>query len=146
KPFDPRELVARVRSVLRRGARRRADDAAQAAPAADLSAEKRYRFEGWSFDLTTRELQDPNLSPVPLTTAEFHLLRALLENPNRVLSRQQLMDLTQREGDAFFDRSIDTQISRLRKKLESDPRQPRMLKTVRGDGYLLAARNISLAP
>ncbi len=63
-----------------------------------------------------------------------------------MLSRQQLMDLTQREGDAFFDRSIDTQISRLRKKLESDPRQPRMLKTVRGDGYLLAARNISLAP
>ncbi|GAB2715016.1 response regulator [Comamonas sediminis] len=146
KPFDPRELVARVRSVLRRGARRRADDAAQAAPTADVSAERRYTFEGWCFDLTTRELQDPNLSPVPLTTAEFHLLRALLENPNRVLSRQQLMDLTQREGDAFFDRSIDTQISRLRKKLESDPRQPRMLKTVRGDGYLLAARNISLAP
>ncbi|WP_312807718.1 helix-turn-helix domain-containing protein, partial [Comamonas sp.] len=123
-----------------------ADDAAQAAPTADVAAERRYTFEGWSFDLTTRELQDPNLSLVPLTTAEFHLLRALLENPNRVLSRQQLMDLTQREGDAFFDRSIDTQISRLRKKLESDPRQPRMLKTVRGDGYLLAARNISLAP
>lgn len=72
KPFDPRELVARVRSVLRRGARRRADDAAQAAPTADVSAERRYTFEGWSFDLTTRELQDPNLSPVPLTTAEFH--------------------------------------------------------------------------
>lgn len=146
KPFDPRELVARVRSVLRRGARRRADDAAQSPPAQEALAEKRYTFEGWSFDLTTRELQDPGLSPVPLTTAEFHLLRALLENPNRVLSRQQLMDLTQREGAAFFDRSIDTQISRLRKKLESDTRQPRMLKTVRGDGYLLAARNIRLAP
>ncbi|MCS4295514.1 two-component system OmpR family response regulator [Comamonas sp. BIGb0152] len=147
KPFDPRELVARVRSVLRRGARRRADDAALAsATAPEAGTEKRYAFEGWSFDLTTRELHDPSLSPVPLTTAEFHLLRALLENPNRVLSRQQLMDLTQREGAAFFDRSIDTQISRLRKKLESDPRQPRMLKTVRGDGYLLAARSITLAP
>ncbi|CAM3755868.1 helix-turn-helix domain-containing protein [Paracidovorax anthurii] len=80
---------------------------------------------------------------MPLTTAEFHLLRALLENANRVLSRNQLMDLTRREGDFVFDRSIDTQISRLRKKLEFDPRRPQMLKTVRGDGYLLTARTVA---
>lgn len=142
KPFDPRELVARVRSVLRRGPRRER----HVAPAAAPEVQTRFEFEGWSFDLRTRELRDPGSSQVPLTTAEFHLLRALLENANRVLSRNQLMDMTQREGAGFFDRSIDTQISRLRKKLEPDPRQPRMLKTVRGDGYLFAARSVACVP
>lgn len=139
KPFDPRELVARVRSVLRRGPRQPAEGQPQgAAPA--RPEDLRIRFEGWSLDLRRRELQDPGQRPVPLTTAEFHLLRALVENANRVLSRSQLLNLTQREDASVFDRSIDTQISRLRKKLESDPRHPSMLKTVRGDGYLLTAR------
>lgn len=143
KPFDPRELVARVRSVLRRGPRQPADG--QERSAAPPPQERRIRFEGWSLDLRRRELNDPGQRPVPLTTAEFHLLRALVENANRVLSRSQLLNLTQREDAAVFDRSIDSQISRLRKKLESDPRRPSLLKTVRGDGYLLSARTEACA-
>lgn len=142
KPFDPRELVARVRSVLRRGPRQPADGQERGAAPPE---ERRIVFEGWSLDLQRRELSDPGQRPVPLTTAEFHLLRALLANANRVLSRSQLLSLTQREDAAVFDRSIDTQISRLRKKLESDPRHPSMLKTVRGDGYLLTARTEACA-
>jgi len=134
KPFDPRELVARIRSVLRR------DRRLQAAAAQRQDAEPRYYFNGWVLDAETRELRNERDQDVPMSTAEFHLLRAFVENPNRVLSRAQLLDLTGRSDMAPFDRSIDTQVSRLRRKLEADPRQPRLLKTVRGDGYLLAAK------
>ena len=134
KPFDPRELVARIRSVLRR------DRRLQAAAAQRQDAEPRYYFNGWVLDAETRELRNERDQEVPMSTAEFHLLRAFVENPNRVLSRAQLLDLTGRSDMAPFDRSIDTQVSRLRRKLEADPRQPRLLKTVRGDGYLLAAK------
>lgn len=136
KPFDPRELVARVRSVLRRS--RGAD---KSEPATEKSpAEYRFIFGGWTFDTAARELRNPDDEDVALSTSEFHLLRAFVENPNRVLSRGQLLDLTQRSDTVAFDRSIDSQISRLRKKLEPDPRRPGMLKTVRGDGYLLATK------
>ncbi|OZI71874.1 response regulator [Bordetella genomosp. 12] len=136
KPFDPRELVARVRSVLRRSELR------PAAPADAPGAQdgKVLGFSGWVFDLQARELRNPDNQNVPLSTAEFHLLRALVENANRVLSRSQLLDLTQRSGSISFDRSIDSQISRLRKRLEQDSRRPSLLKTVRGDGYVLSTR------
>lgn len=141
KPFDPRELVARIRSVLRR------NRLPEAREPGDVPAPREYRFTfcGWTFDTRTRALRNPRDEEVPLSTAEFHLLRALVENANRVLSRSQLLDMTQRAGTMTFDRSIDSQVSRLRKKLEPDPRHPGMLKTVRGDGYLLATK-VSVLP
>jgi len=144
KPFDPRELVARIRSVLRRAAPSGSLPATAPPPAAPahlpLPPEKCFRFDGWTFNTQKRELHNPEGKPVPLSTVEFHLLWALLEHPNRVLSRSQLLDLTQRADNVLYDRSIDSQISRLRKKLEPDPRRPGLLKTIRGDGYLLAAK------
>jgi two-component system OmpR family response regulator len=140
KPFDPRELVARIRSVLRRAQSRPAPQAeAENGTQGDRQPEKCFTFEGWRFDTRRRELRNPQQQTIPLSTAEFHLLRVLVEHANRVLSRSQLLDLTQRTDNATFDRSIDTQVSRLRKKLEIDPRRPSLLKTARGDGYLFAA-------
>jgi len=105
-----------------------------------LPPEKRFTFDGWTFDTRTRALHSPQGAAIALSTAEFHLLWVLLENPGRVLSRDQLLDLTQRAEHVMFDRSIDSQISRLRKKLETDPRRPSLLKTIRGGGYMLAAK------
>nr|WP_279237682.1 response regulator [Dyella sedimenti] len=129
KPFNVDELVARIRSVLRRAglARERTEQGGS------------LEFEGWSLDLLHRRLHDPQGGTVPLSTMEFRLLHAFLERPNRVLSRDELLDLSSRDSGSF-DRSIDSQISRLRKKLEDDPRHPVLLKTIWGDGYLLAAR------
>ena len=138
KPFDPRELVARIRSVLRRAQPRPAPEPDGQAREA-RRPEKCFRFEGWLFDTRRRELRNPQNMGIALSTAEFHLLWVLVENANRVLSRSQLLDMTQRTENVVFDRSIDTQVSRLRKKLEIDPRHPSMLKTARGDGYLFAA-------
>jgi len=141
KPFDPRELVARIRSVLRRTTQSSLPAPPSAAPAQlRLAPEKCFRFDGWTFNTQKRELHHPDGELVPLSTVEFHLLWVLLEHPNRVLSRSLLLDLTQRADNVLYDRSIDSQISRLRKKLEHDPRHPDLLKTIRGDGYLLAAK------
>ncbi len=131
KPFSVDELVARIRSVLRR--------AGPAAVEAQAEAAGQLRFEGWSLDLLHRRLRDPQGVDVALSTMEFGLLRAFLERPNQVLSRDDLLELSHRD-DIGFDRSIDSQISRLRKKLEDDPRHPALLKTIWGNGYLLAAR------
>jgi len=139
KPFDPRELVARIRSVLRR-AQRQHKAASAVQTGGLLPPEKRFTFDGWTFDTRTRALHSPQGAAIALSTAEFHLLWVLLENPGRVLSRDQLLDLTQRAEHVMFDRSIDSQISRLRKKLETDPRRPSLLKTIRGGGYMLAAK------
>jgi len=140
KPFDPRELVARIRSVLRR-AQPPGRPVPPAAPAhLRLTPEKCFHFDKWNLNTQKRELYNPDGELVPLSTVEFHLLWALLEHPNRVLSRSLLLDLTQRADNVLYDRSIDSQISRLRKKLEPDPRHPGLLKTIRGDGYLLAAK------
>lgn len=129
KPFNVDELVARIRSVLRRtGAER-----GRAGQGGSLE------FEGWSLDLLHRRLHDPRGRAVPLSTMEFRLLHAFLERPNQVLSRDELLDLGSRDSGSF-DRSIDSQVSRLRKKLEDDPRHPVLLKTIWGDGYLLAAQ------
>ncbi|MGO3869589.1 MAG: response regulator [Alcaligenes sp.] len=144
KPFDPRELVARIRSVLRRARPKVAAAAAESIQAPEQ--DKRFLFNGWCLSIGLRELHNPQKQSIPISTAEFHLLHALLENGNRVLSRTQLLDLTQRSEKVTFDRSIDSQISRLRKKLEEDPRHPSLLKTVRGDGYLFTARISVIEP
>ena len=141
KPFDPRELVARIRSILRRSAGRPQPPVAQREPVAmpQSGAQYKFCFNGWTLDVGARELRDPSEQNVTISTAEFNLLRAFVENANRVLSRDQLLDLTQKTELISFDRSIDSQISRLRKKLENDPKQPRLVKTIRGDGYMFAA-------
>ena len=133
KPFAPRELLARIKAVLRR---------AQSLPhrpgaAAPLG---RLRFDRWLFDPAARELLDEAGTVVPLSTGEFLLLRALLQHPGLVLSRDQLLDLTRGRDAAPFDRSIDNQISRLRKKLERDPKNPTLIKTHWGGGYSFAGR------
>lgn len=132
KPFSLRELGARVRAVLRRR------DAAARRPSPDDKA-RRYRFAGWELDLRTRRLASPTGEPVPLTKGEFNLLRAFLEAPQRVLSREQLILASRVHEEEVFDRSIDVQILRLRRKLEPDPANPRLIRTERGVGYLLAA-------
>jgi two-component system, OmpR family, phosphate regulon response regulator OmpR len=132
KPFDPRELLARIRSVLRRYQRRPAADTPAALPG---DSSRRMAFGQCVLDLDSRELLGPQGEPVPLTAAEFDLLQVFAERPNRTLSRDQLLGLTQhREWDPY-DRSIDIRIARLRKKIEANPDKPRTIKTVRGVGY-----------
>jgi len=136
KPFEPRELVARIRCVLRRFG---------AAPVLSAGG-RRYRFDEWELDLGRRELRRRNGQIVELNTVEFRLLRVMLEHPNTVLSREDLMELI-RGGEApAFVRGIDSQVSRLRRKLEDDARSPRLLRTARGDGYLLSAEVSRLPP
>lgn len=128
KPFDPRELVARIKGMLRRLSR-----AAAGWPG------RRYAFGDWTLDMDKRELRDAGGEPVALSSSELRLLGVLVERAGKVLSRDELLDLT-RDGEVQnFDRSIDSQVSRLRKKLESDPRRPRLLKTSWGDGYVFTA-------
>ena len=130
KPFHLRELLARVRAVMRRFA------AGQGAPAHD-NGPRRYRFSGWQLDSKTRRLSDPAGAPVALTKGEYALLVAFLEAPQRPLSREHLLQATRVHEDVF-DRSIDVQILRLRRKLESDPSVPRFIQTERGVGYVFA--------
>ncbi len=138
KPFEPRELVARIRSVLRR---------AQRGPAAPLDAQDlHYGFEGWSLDPLKRKLTDPEGITVPISTAEFRLLRALLDHPRSVLDRDQLLDMVQGREAHLFDRAVDNQVSRLRRKIEVDSRDPQLILTVRGGGYRFAAQVTRFAP
>jgi two-component system OmpR family response regulator len=128
KPFGSRELVARIRAVLRRNWTRE--------PAPAKNKPKHFRFERWAFDVGRRELLGPDGVAVPLSTGEFDLLLALVEHPQRTLSRDQLLDLARHRAANAFDRSIDTQVSRLRKKIERDPAEPKLIKTVWGGGYI----------
>ena len=128
KPFNLRELLARVRAVLRRF------DSGRAAPARD-SGRGRFRFGGWQLDCQTRRLTDPAGAPVTLTKGEYALLIAFLDAPQRPLSREHLLHSTRVHEDVF-DRSIDVQILRLRRKLERDPSTPRVIQTERGVGYV----------
>jgi two-component system, OmpR family, response regulator len=128
KPFGSRELIARIRAVLRRQRARE--------PAKPKDKAKRYRFERWAFDVDKRELVGEDDVAVPLSTGEFDLLLALVEHPQRTLSRDQLLDLARHRAANAFDRSIDTQVSRLRKKIERDPSDPKLIKTVWGGGYI----------
>ncbi len=131
KPFEPRELFARIRSVLRR---------TQALPPnMALPTAKLLHFSGWALDLTARHLLSQEGVVVALSGAEFRLLKVFLEHPNRVLNRDQLLELTQGRESEPFDRSVDLQISRLRQKLGEDARTPAIIKTVRNEGYVLAA-------
>jgi len=130
KPFNPRELLARIRAVLRRSGT--APAPSQATGPDDLF------FAGWHLALDQRELRAPDGYLVDLTGGEFELLCALASRPNRLLSRQQLLDQTKGRDTVAFDRAIDVQISRLRGKIEADPKNPTMIKTVRGAGYFFA--------
>lgn len=132
KPFNPRELSARIRSVLRRRA-------GGAGAAAEAEGREVLRFAGWTIDLDDRSLIDPSGAAVVLSTGEFDLLAAFVSRPRRVLSRDQLLDWTRGADAASVDRAIDVQLSRLRRKLGDDPKDPQLVKTVRGDGYLFAA-------
>jgi two-component system OmpR family response regulator len=131
KPFNPRELLARVKSVLRR---------ARSLPANLRPQESRfYRFAGWTLDAASRNLTAPDRVVISLSGTEFRLLRVFLEHPNRVLTRDQLIDFMLSRDAAPFDRAIDVQVSRLRHRLREDAKEPALIKTVRGQGYVLAA-------
>ena len=132
KPFNPRELLARIRAVLRR--------TSLVPKERDPVGQDLFRFEGWSLNAGRRELTDPDGVSVPLSTGEFQLLCAFLKRPNMVLNRDQLLDLTSGRAPAVFDRSVDNQVSRLRRKIEADPKEPKLIKTVWGGGYMFAAQ------
>ena len=139
KPFELREVLARIRTVMRRAGPRAAPAVSEPGPAAGETVREILLFEGWRLDLPRRELRRLDGKPVPLTAGEFDLLRAFADNPNRVLNRDQLIDLVKGRDWAAYDRGIDTQVMRLRKKIELDPGHPSLIKTVRGAGYVFAA-------
>ena len=129
KPFHLRELLARVKSVLRRASARSQEKQTP-------GSRTKVRFAGWNLDLSTRELVSPAGGDVRLTTGEFDLLAAFVNHANQVLSRDRLLDLARNREAGPFDRTIDVQVGRLRRKLEDDPEKPNMIKTVRGTGYI----------
>ncbi len=132
KPFNPRELLARIKAVLRR-----AQPTAAAAPqTAAEGGGQRFRFLDWVLDVATRDLLSPDGVITTLSAGEFDLLLAFVEHPRRVLSRDQLLDFARGRQAIPFDRSIDIQVSRLRRKLGDDAKDPQLIKTVRGGGYL----------
>lgn len=133
KPFNSRELLARIRAVLRRY-----QTACEVLPAHDDKL-RAYRFSGWELNLGARKLVGPDGKRIDLTNGEFNLLQAFCASPQRVLSRDQLLDLSRLHGAEVYDRSIDVQILRLRRKLEEDPAHPQYIKTERGAGYVLDA-------
>ena len=128
KPFEPRELLARVKSVLRR--------TRQAADAEDEGVDSRVTFGNYTLDLEAHQLLDKDSQSVSLTSMEFDLLMAFAENPNKVLNRDQLLNLSHNRDWDPFDRSIDIRITRLRRKIENEPSKPQIIKTVRGVGYM----------
>ena len=127
KPFNPRELLARIRGVLRRAR-------------GDIGETDKVRFSDWTLDRNVRHLISPDGVVTNLSTGEYRLLEAFIGHPNRVLSRDQLMDILQGRDWGPFDRSIDVQVSRLRRRLRDDARESAMIKTVRGEGYLFTAK------
>jgi two-component system OmpR family response regulator len=130
KPFSPRELLARIKAVLRR---------VQTLPNVASPSGEILRFDGWTLELGPRRLLSPDGTEVELSTGEYELLLAFVTHPRRVLSRDQLLDLARGRSAAPFDRSIDIQVMRLRRKIEVDPKEPRLVKTVRGGGYVFSA-------
>jgi len=131
KPFNPRELLARVGAVLRR--------TNTLPPRLRGPSAERYRFGEWTFNAAQREIVGPDGLALPLSSGEFKLLMAFLERPKVALSREQLLDLTKGRDAEVFDRSIDNQVSRLRRKIEQDPKNPRYIKTVWGGGYMFTS-------
>ena len=131
KPFNPRELLARIRAVLRR-------QGAGGAMPASAGPTRVLRFAGWTVDRGARRLTGPDGARVALTSAEFDLLSTFCDHPGRVLSRERLLDLTQGPGSASQDRSVDIVVSRLRLKIERNPREPDFVQTVRSSGYIFS--------
>ncbi|EJL33858.1 response regulator [Novosphingobium sp. AP12] len=129
KPFEPRELVARIRSVLRRASRSTAVNEAE---------NEAFEFEGWRLDPLKRRLIDAEGAIVAISSVEFRLLMAFLEHPRQVLNRDRLLDMVQGREAHLFDRAVDNQVSRLRRKVEVDSRNPQLIQTVWGGGYMLA--------
>jgi two-component system OmpR family response regulator len=129
KPFSTRELLARIRALLRRAQ-------AQASVADALRKARAYRFDGWELNLGLRRLKNPQGEPIELTNGEFSLLIAFLSSPQRILTRDQLLDLSRLHNAEVYDRSIDVQILRLRRKIEVDATHPRFIVTQRGAGYV----------
>jgi DNA-binding response OmpR family regulator len=132
KPFSPRELLARIRALLRRAR-------AQASVADAIAQVRAYRFGGWELNIGLRKLKSADGRTVDLTNGEFSLLAAFVSAPQRVLSRDQLLDLSRLHNAEVYDRSIDVQILRLRRKIEPDPAHPQFIQTERGAGYVFAA-------
>jgi two-component system, OmpR family, response regulator len=132
KPFSPRELLARIRALLRRAK-------AQASVADAVNKVRAFRFGGWELNVGLRKLKSPQGEAVELTNGEFSLLTAFLSAPQRVLSRDQLLELSRLHNAEVYDRSIDVQILRLRRKIEVDPSHPKFITTERGAGYVFAA-------
>ncbi|HLN23779.1 MAG TPA: response regulator [Patescibacteria group bacterium] len=130
KPFNPRELLARIKAVLRRS---------QNLAPPPVASDEMMRFDGWALDVGARRLLSPDGEDVALSTGEYELLYAFVTHPRRVLSRDQLLDLARGRSAVPFDRSVDIQVMRLRRKIELDPKEPRIIKTVRGGGYVFAA-------
>jgi DNA-binding response OmpR family regulator len=133
KPFEPREVLARVKSVLRRNGRDKG-------VSGDTGVRPAYRFNGFSVDVAAQTLYDMNGAPVPLTSGEYKLLEVFVTRPNRVLSRDQLLELVYANDTPAFDRSVDVRVGRLRKKLGDTSGQPQLIKTVRNGGYIFAGK------
>jgi two-component system OmpR family response regulator len=136
KPFEPRELVARIRSVLRRAHK----------SAVPTEEDALYEFDGWRLDPLKRKLTDPHGNVVPISSAEFRLLVAFVGHPRQVLDRDRLLDMVQGREAHLFDRAVDNQVSRLRRKMEEDSRDPKLIQTVWGGGYRFAADVRRIAP
>jgi two-component system OmpR family response regulator len=136
KPFNPRELVARIKAVLRR---MEAPSGGLAERGAARRQDEILTFAGWRLDVGARRLTAPDGVLVPLSAGEFDLLAAFTSHPQRVLSRDYLLDLAKGREAQPFDRSIDVQVSRLRRKIEEDPSNPQLITTVRGGGYIFTA-------
>jgi two-component system OmpR family response regulator len=130
KPFSPRELLARIRTVLRR----RHAEVRQGRP----EGIRAYRFDGWELNLNTRRLTAPDGNVTVLSKGEFSLLVVLLGAPHRILSRDQLLDLSRLHNDEVYNRAVDIQIMRLRRKIEPDPSKPKYIRTERGNGYVFS--------
>ena len=131
KPFEPRELVARIQTIMRR---------ARGGRESTISERKEIEFMGWRLNFVLRQLVSPEELVIPLSNAEFRLLTVFVEHPNRVLSREFLLDEARGRNMEIFDRSIDILVSRVRQKFNDDPRTPQLIKTVRGEGYLFDAK------
>jgi len=131
KPFSPRELLARIRALLRRAQ-------AQSTVADAMAKVRAYRFAGWELNIGLRKLKSPKGEAVELTNGEFRILAAFLSAPQRILSRDQLLELSRVHNAEVYDRAIDIQILRLRRKIEADPAQPKFIKTERGAGYVFS--------
>jgi two-component system OmpR family response regulator len=133
KPFSPRELIARIGAILKR---------VHAPPPKREPSSGRIRFDRWTLDVAARELCDGSGIGIALSSGEYRLLCALLDRPNLTLTRDQLLDLTQGRDSTAFDRAVDNVVLRLRKKIERDPRDPKIIRTVWGGGYIFVAEPV----